>query len=125
MLNIIRRDVTVSRPGQMKRRPESIAAITLFIQPSTKRVRRFERPTFTLATCKPELQSPENKTLTDAPPNAYTEAYIENPDSVQIDPDLVLICERWEALPEAVKIGIAAMVEAAVGAVSPHPPSGV
>ena len=78
-------------------------------------MRRFERPTFTLATCKPELQSPENKTLTDAPSDAYTEAYIESPESVHIDPDLALICERWEHLPESVKTGIMAMVKSVEG----------
>ena len=75
-------------------------------------MRRFERPTFTLATCKPELQTSKNKTLTDTPPDAYTEAYMQSAESVKIDPNLALICERWEALPDAVKTGIAAMVKA-------------
>ena len=78
-------------------------------------MRRFERPTFTLATCKPELQSPEKQALTDGPPDAYTEAYIESQDSVQIDNDLALICKRWDTLPESVKTGIMAMVRASQG----------
>jgi hypothetical protein len=30
-------------------------------------------------------------------------------------PDLALVCERWEALPDAVRAGIVAMVKAAGG----------
>ena len=75
----------------------------------------FEPSTSSLRTNEPELKPTQTQELTDAPPNAYTEAYIECPDSMQIDPDLALICERWEALPEAIKTGIMAMVKSVEG----------
>ena len=81
-----------------------------------------EPSTSSLRTNEPELKPKQTQEFTDTPQDAYTEAYIECTDSMQIDPDLALICERWEALPAAVKTGIAAMVEAAAGAVSPPPP---
>ena len=74
-----------------------------------------EPSTTSLRTNEPELKPAQSQELTDTPPNAYTEAYIESPDSVQIDTDLTLICERWEALPDAVKTGIMAMVKATEG----------
>ena len=84
-----------------------------------------EPSTSSLRTNEPELKPTQTQEFTDAPSDAYTEAYIERPDSVQIDHALALICERWEALPEAVKIGIAAMVEAAAGSLPPLPPKRV
>ena len=78
-------------------------------------MRRFERPTFTLATCKPELQTSEKQSLTDALPEAYTEAYIESPDSVQINPDLTIIIERWEHLPESIRSAILVLVKSVEG----------
>ena len=64
---------------------------------------------------EPKLQVGKCQGLTGDTANAYTEAYIECPDSMQIDPDLALICERWEALPDAVKTGIMAMVKSVEG----------
>ena len=85
----------------------------------------FEPSTSSLRTNEPELKAAQTQGLTGDATGAYTEAYIESPDSVQIDHALALICERWEALPEAVKIGIAAMVEAAAGSLPPLPPKRV
>jgi hypothetical protein len=36
----------------------------------------------------------------------------ESQNHLEIDPDLALVVERWEALPGAVKAGIVAMVKA-------------
>ena len=74
-----------------------------------------EPSTSSLRTNEPELKQKQTQEFTDEPPDAYTEAYIESPDSVQIDNDLALICKRWDTLPESVKTGIMAMVRASEG----------
>jgi hypothetical protein len=37
------------------------------------------------------------------------------PDTRQTDPDLALVIERWEALPDAIRAAILALVKAASG----------
>ena len=41
--------------------------------------------TSSLRTNEPELKPTQSQEFTDTPPDAYTEAYIENPDSVHFD----------------------------------------
>ena len=56
--------------------------------------------------------SGENKELADGSASACTNACTETPDSVQTDVALQHLITAWPDLPDAVKAGITAMVQA-------------
>ena len=77
---------------------------------------RFELTTFTLATCKHRMEVSQTQELTDAPPNACTNACTDDADPVHSDADLQQVIAAWPDLPEPLRAGILAMIQASKSA---------
>ena len=77
-----------------------------------ERVTGFEPATFSLGSCKHRMEAPQAQEFSDAPSNACTSACTSSPDSVQTDVALQHLITAWPDLPDAVKAGITAMVQA-------------
>jgi hypothetical protein len=67
----------------------------------------------TLRCRRPQLDPPEAIRVEGLRIDGPRLAHPLRPDTRQSDPDLTLVIERWEALPDAIRAGIVAMVRAA------------
>ena len=80
----------------------------MFQYDKTKRVRRFERPTFTLATCKSTELTQSITPISSDSERGVTETVT----SSLHDEVLVQLNQNWHQLPDHIKIAIQALVKA-------------